>query len=169
MGANLDNTGVDDVLRSLSAFAAGGYAPTIDRASRRLVDRLKANVRQGYDAEENELASVKDSTLKQKIKHSGDFVDSRIRGRVKSDPTPFGVTGKTEKNIEWRKGAEGWEIGWDDERTDAVLQSNAFPGSKSNVPKPVRDPTGLTIKEPTEPELDIVEDELVKGIESLVL
>lgn len=168
MGATLAGGITEWIELRLKSFLTGGYGQAIDLASSSLTGRLKANIRRGVGADGGAYSPVKETTMKQSIKRSGDFVDPRIRGEVQADPRAFGVTGRTESAIYWERRGNSWEIGYDDDRTGAVLMSNAFPESKSNVPKEKRDPIGHSLQNPTEAELDIVEAALLYEIEALL-
>lgn len=148
----------------LRAFTEQGIDAPIKDGAKRITENLKKNIVIGKDINGNFYPPVTKKTMDRPIKFSGPFSDSRIRSDVSTSPTAFDVTGKTRESINWKKVSNKlYEIGYDSARTDLIIQGNAR--ADGNVPKPRRDPLGVTERQPSDSEFDYVADAVEFALE----
>lgn len=161
-----DFSKVDKLFDELKRFQDFGVHAQVEAGSKKLVSHLKTNVAQGKDATGKPYSDIEADTLDKSIAYGGPFKDTRIRREVSSNRTAMNVTGKSIDSIYSKRSGNVTEIVVDDPRATVVFYSNA--GRPGNVSKPVRDPLGLTTRNVSDVEFDIIADLIDVEIERIV-
>lgn len=161
-----DFSQVDRLFEQLRTFQNYGVHDAVDNGAKKLVSHLKTNISHGKDASGGYYQDVKQETMDSQIAYGGPFRDTRIRGNVSSNRTPFNVTGQTIDSLYHKRSGNSTEIIIDDPRSVMILQSNAK--GSGGVPKPKRDPLGLNLRNTTDIEFDLIADAVEKAIDRIV-
>lgn len=164
MPVTIDMAAVEDMIQRILTWGETRIDEPLKKGATNLKQRLQDNISTGRDINGKYYQAIDPVTLAMPIKWGNQFHDLRIRGEVSRSPKAMSVTGQTKSDIEVSKlGPNTYGVGYSDERTEVILLSNAK--SKS---KPTRDPVGLSERNPSEQELDIVADEIEKALGELL-
>lgn len=164
MPVTIDDAAVTRLLDTLLSWGRSGISEPLKKSAENLRQRFKDNVATGRDIKGNYYQAIDPVTLAMPIKWGNQFKDLRIRGEVSGSPKGMNATGQTKNDFNIStSGPLSYDVGFSDERTSVVLQSNA-----KSTNKPKRDPVGLSERNPSEKEVDIVADEIEKAIEGLI-
>lgn len=158
---------VDLLLEDLKSFQENGVKAPMERAAKKIVNKLKLNVVIGKDINGQFYPPVKKVTNEMEISRSGPYTDTRKRSDVTSSPTAMDVTGKSMESIKYEKKANGdIEIGFDSPRSELIFRGNAQ--ASGNVKKPKRDPLGLTERFASDTEFEFLADEIEAALEKVL-
>jgi hypothetical protein len=167
MQIDIDMGGLDVLFDTLNRFQYYGVNEPAERAANKLVYKLRSNILTGQDSAGDHYPLIQDSTMDMQIKREAPYSDHRIRRDVSTDPRAMNVTGRSIESLNVQKvKATELNVGFDDERSQIVFESNARNSGSSNKPK--RDPLGLSAQNPSDREIDIVAEEIEKELDNLL-
>lgn len=151
---------LERLLNSLQNFMDVGYEKSVDDAASNIAKDLRDKIANGKGADGSPLAPLKQSTLDGPIRVEGNPQIRKTAGSI-----PMNASGKTAASIKAFREGKDWEVGSDSPLGDKILLSNAKSVHHGNAfggdtPKPIRDPVQVT-----ERQMDLLEDEVIKGIE----
>lgn len=167
MPVSIDDVAVTELIEKLLRYTQNRMDEPAMEAAKKIVYQLSHNFSVGENIHGDRYDYVTQLTLELPIKRTGSFEDKRIRGQVSPSQIALDVTGRTKESFRATKeSSTEVVIGYDDVRTDIILQGNAK--NSGNVSKPKRDPAGLSERNPSDKEFEIVVDEVEKVLERLL-
>lgn len=167
MPVSIDDKQVLRLIDRLLVWGKSDIVYPINEAANEIRAELTRNFFLGKDINGVTMNYIDSKTVDMPIKYGDPYKDLRKRGDVNPSQIPMTATGRTRDSLTAQKVSNTeYNVGYNDERSAIILESNAK--GNSNVSKPKRDPVGLNERNPSKKEFDIVVDEIEKALDRLL-
>ncbi len=155
-------TSLKSFYRSLKQWAKDDFEEDVDKASLKLVDKYKQQIKAGKTGAEGIMRAVKPVTLDMPIRIDS---DSAIRREVNPSVKPLVARGRAVNSIKRRRAGDKFLIEPSTLHGKRVFVDNAFPSVRGiqRTQKVVRDPLIVS-----DIQVDIIEKEILKGIDKAI-